>query len=96
MQALSIHNYKKDIEDPKKFINEVERVSEHVVSLDVSVFDIINEIDNKNVELQKLNSKILSARMKLKNIECGQEQVANGIKKFGVGKTLGDGDDTNT
>ncbi|HKR73939.1 MAG TPA: hypothetical protein VJR94_07490 [Candidatus Nitrosocosmicus sp.] len=93
--ALSIYNYKNDLDDPKKFIHAVEKVSDYVFRLDVTVFHIINEIDNKQIELKKLKSEILDASMKLGNIKYEHEQLLKDNKLTNVSQTLGDGGDTN-
>ena len=93
--ALSIYNYKNDLDDPKKFIHAVEKVSDYVFRLDVTVFHIINEIDNKQIELKKLKSEILDASMKLGDIKHEHEQLLKDNKLTNVSQTTGDGGDTN-
>jgi hypothetical protein len=65
LQALSIYNYKNDIEDPTKIISDIVKVSEYVARLEVSVFDIIDYIEKKKTELEKLGLDILLAKMEL-------------------------------
>jgi hypothetical protein len=62
---LSIYNYKNDIKDPLNFILEVKRVADYVSRLDVSVFDIIDYIENMKLELEDLKKEILGERMDL-------------------------------
>ncbi len=65
LQALSIYNYKNDIEDPTKIISDIVKVSEYVARLEVSVFDIIDYIEKKKTELEKLGLDIFLAKMEL-------------------------------
>jgi len=82
LMALSIHNYKNDIEEPEKFINQVEKTSEYVHRLDVSVFDIIEEFENKEKELQKLESEIYSAKLDLEKTISKNKKLILQFEKF--------------
>lgn len=42
LEALSVYNYKNDIQNPENFIHKVEEVSDYVDRLDLSVFDLID------------------------------------------------------
>jgi len=80
--ALSIYNYKNDIEEPEKFINEVEKISEYVFRLDVSVFDLIEHIENMKNELQKLQSEFFSVKMDLERITNKNKKLILEFEKF--------------
>ena len=88
--ALSIYNYKNDIEDPKKFIDEILNVSKYVARLDVPVFDIVDYIEKKKTELKELNLDILDAKMDLGSLKYHQEEIRSNIKKSNINKTFGD------
>ncbi|HYF99459.1 MAG TPA: hypothetical protein VD815_05165 [Candidatus Saccharimonadales bacterium] len=66
---MSIYHYKNDIQDPKEFILEVKRVSDYIYSLDVSVFDVIDLIEERKVELNNLGKEILGVRLDLGSLK---------------------------
>ena len=78
---LSIYNYKNDIKDSKEFILAVKRVSGYVSRLDISIFDIIDEIEKKNSELRKLNNEILAERMELEGLKYKQSIMKSNIDR---------------
>jgi hypothetical protein len=86
--ALSIYNYKNDIENPEKFIDEIIKFSEYVASLDISVFNIVNYIEEMKTELKKLNSKIFFAKMDLGSLEYHQEEIRSNMEKSKTSKAL--------
>jgi hypothetical protein len=92
--ALSIYNYKNDIEDPEKFISEIEKVSECVASLDVSVFDIVDHIEKMKTKLKKLNVEILGAELKLAGLKYEKEQLMLKYEKSKDSKIIKDADNS--
>jgi hypothetical protein len=88
LQALSIYNYKNDINDSKKFICEVEKFSQYVASLDISVFDLVDYVDKKKTELKELDKEIFLAKMDLGALKYKQEEIRSNIKKLGTTKRL--------
>ena len=90
LQALSIYNYKNDIEDPIKFISEIEKVSEYLFSLDVSVFDMIDYIEKMKTKLKKLDLEILVAKMDLAGFKYKKEQLMLEYEKSKDGKIIKD------
>lgn len=92
--ALSIYNYKNDIEDPERFISEIEKVSEYVARLDVSVFDIVDFIEKMKTKLKKLDTEILGAELKLAGLKYEKEQLMLKYEKSKDSKIIKDADST--
>ena len=78
--ALSIFNYKNDIKEPEKFIQEVEKISKYITSLDISVFDLVDDFEKKKTELKKLQSEIFYAKMDLGSLEYKLKAIKSGTK----------------
>ena len=89
--ALSICNYKHDIEKPEKFIEAIEKISQYVHRLDVPVFNIIEYVENQKIVLQKLKSEISSAKQDLERIKYKNKKLVLEFEKFK--KSITDGDD---
>lgn len=89
--ALSIYNYKHDIEKPEKFIEAIEKISQYVHRLDVPVFNIIEYVENQKIVLQKLKSEISSAKQDLERIKYKNKKLVLEFEKFK--KSITDGDD---
>ena len=87
--ALSIYNYKNDIDDPKKFIDAIVKFSEYVARLDVSVFDIVDYTEKKKTELKNLNSEIFFAKMDLGSLKYHQEEIRSNNEKSKASKPSG-------
>lgn len=90
LQALSIYNYKNDIEDPGKFIYEVKKISDYLVHLNVSVYEIIDYIEKKKLEFQKIENDILGAKMDLGMIKYQQRELLLNNEKSKTSNTFGD------
>jgi uncharacterized protein YerC len=77
LQALSIYNYKHDIEDPSIIISEILKVSDYVARLEISVFDIVDYVEKMITELNKLNSEIRVAKLDLAGLQykIGKETI---------------------
>lgn len=88
LQALSIYNYKNDINDSKKFIYQVEKISQYVARLDTSVFGLVDYVEKKKTELKELNWEIFLAKMDLGALKYKQEEIRSNIKKLGTTKPL--------
>ncbi|VFJ14691.1 MarR family transcriptional regulator [Candidatus Nitrosocosmicus franklandus] len=86
--ALSIYNYKNNIQNPEKFIKEVKKVSDYVARLDVSIFDLVDYIEERKVELKKLEIEIYSAKMDLGMLKYRQKQIESHIKRASNNKTI--------
>lgn len=69
LQALSIYNYKHDIEDPSIIISEILKVADYVARLETSVFDIVDYVEKMISELKNLNSEIRVAKMELAGLK---------------------------
>ena len=58
LEHLAVFFYKNDDRNVEKFLLQLELVSEMEVNLDVSIYNIVEEIDNKKAELSELENKI--------------------------------------
>ena len=59
LEYLCVFFYKHDDKNAKEFLLQLELVYEMATSLDVSIHDILGDIDKKKAELIHLNNKIL-------------------------------------
>ncbi len=58
LEHLAVFFYKNDDRNVEKFLLQLELVSEMEMNLDVSIYDIVEEVDNKKAELFELENKI--------------------------------------
>ena len=78
---LSVFNYKRDIDNSEEFILKVIKVAEHVKLLDVSVFDIVNEIDELTIKLRDLESKRDGLQTEIDALVTKKNKIITEIEK---------------
>ena len=65
LEHLDVFFYKNDDKNVENFLLQLESVYEMEVSLDVSIYDIAEEIDNKKAELFELKNKVSILKQQL-------------------------------
>ena len=65
LEHLCVFFYKHDDKNPEKFLLQLELVSEMAMSLDVSIYDILGDLDKKRQELVELDNELSFLKLQI-------------------------------
>ncbi|MDN5845181.1 MAG: hypothetical protein L0H53_02775 [Candidatus Nitrosocosmicus sp.] len=82
LEHLSVFFYKDDTRNAEKFLSQLELVSEWVMSLDRSVYDILGDIDNKEAEIIQLDKKLSILKQQIEEKKAEFVSTVKNTEKY--------------
>ena len=89
LEHLEVLFYKNDDRNVEMFLLQLESVYEMEVSLDVSIYDIVEEIDNKKAELFELKNKISILKQQVEQKKSEFVSTVKNTEKYLAARKLG-------
>lgn len=90
LEHLCVFFYKNDDRNVEKFLSQLESVYEMAVNLDVSIYDIPEEVDKKEAEVIELDNKINILKQQVEQKRFEFNRTVKDIENYRAARKYGD------
>jgi len=90
LEHLCVFFYKNDDKNAEKFLSQLGLVYEMATSLDVSIYDILGDIDKKKAELIQLNNEISTLKQQVEEKRFEFNRTVKDIENYRAARMYGD------
>lgn len=90
LEHLCIFFYKHDDKNVEKFLLQLEFVYEMATSLDLSIYDVLGDIDKKKAELIKMNKELSMLKQQIEEKKAEFVSIFKNTEKYIAARKYGD------
>ena len=90
LEHICIFFYKHDDKNVEKFLLQLEFVYNMATSLDLSIYDVLGDIDKKNAELIRLEKELTNLKQQIEEKKAEFVSIVKNTEKYIAARKYGD------